>query len=40
MAAEILETWFQTEYQPNLEDDACLEAVEQIEQAYAKSADG
>lgn len=39
MAAEILETWFQTSYQPNQEDEACLGAVKQIEQAYAKSAD-
>lgn len=40
MAVEILETWFETSYQPNQEDDACVDAVRQIEQAYAKPVNG
>ena len=40
MAVEILETWYETSYQPNQEDDACLDAVRQIEQAYAKLDNG
>ena len=40
MALEILETWFETSYQPNTEDDACLEAVKQIEGDYTRSNDG
>ncbi|MGD8605093.1 MAG: RpiB/LacA/LacB family sugar-phosphate isomerase [Anaerolineales bacterium] len=35
MAAEILETWFKTSYQPNSEDDACLRSLELIEQAHS-----
>lgn len=35
MAAEILDVWFGTHYQPNQEDDACLRSVAQIEQAYS-----
>lgn len=40
MAAEILETWFSTSYQPNQDDDACVDAVKQIERAYAISSNG
>ena len=38
MAGEILETWFDTEYQPNSEDDACLDQVRGIETAYMAQA--
>jgi ribose 5-phosphate isomerase B len=31
---EILETWFNTAYQPNPEDDACLDQIAQIERKY------
>ncbi len=34
VAKEILETWFDTSYQPNEEDDACLAEVQAIEEAY------
>lgn len=34
IAKEILDTWFNTSYQPNAEDDACLQEVEEIEAAY------
>jgi ribose 5-phosphate isomerase B len=40
MAVEILETWFETSYLPNQEDDACLDAVRQIEQAYTQPDNG
>jgi ribose 5-phosphate isomerase B len=33
---EILESWFETPYQPNPEDDACLQQVLEIEKRYAK----
>jgi ribose 5-phosphate isomerase B len=33
-ATEILETWFNTTYQPNPEDDACLDRIAQIERKY------
>ncbi len=35
MAIEILERWFDTTYQPNEEDDACLARVAAIEAAYS-----
>jgi ribose 5-phosphate isomerase B len=34
VAREILDSWFETAYQPNAEDDACLAAVDDLEQAY------
>jgi ribose 5-phosphate isomerase B len=34
VATEILESWFNTAYLPNPEDDACLAAVNEIELAY------
>ena len=34
MADEILESWFETSYQPNEEDDKCLAQVEAIEAHY------
>ena len=34
VAEEILEKWFETEYQPNEEDDTCLSQVDEIEQTY------
>jgi ribose 5-phosphate isomerase B len=37
IAGEILDTWLNTSYKPNPEDDACLLAVGEIEAAYAKS---
>jgi ribose 5-phosphate isomerase B len=33
-AGEILNTWFNTAYQPNPQDDACIRQIEQIEQKY------
>lgn len=33
MVKEILETWFDTDYQPNEEDDACLAALAEIDRA-------
>lgn len=36
VAKEIIETWFRTEYEPNQEDDACIEEVRAIERAYSK----
>lgn len=39
IAEEILEKWFETEYQPNEEDDACLAQIEEIESLYSKSSD-
>jgi len=35
VAEEILQTWFDTRYQPNAEDDACLAAVREIESGRA-----
>ncbi len=37
IAEEILDKWFETEYQPNEEDDACLAQIEEIEHHYSKS---
>jgi ribose 5-phosphate isomerase B len=34
LAEEILDKWFETEYQPNEEDDTCLAQVEALEQTY------
>jgi ribose 5-phosphate isomerase B len=34
VAGEIIQAWFATRYKPNPEDDACLAAVEAIDQAY------
>jgi ribose 5-phosphate isomerase B len=34
IALEILEAWFKTSYQPNLEDDACLAALSELEHDY------
>ena len=34
MAAEILKSWFETAYQPNEEDDACLAQVAALEKRY------
>ena len=35
IAGEILEVWFDTTYQPNPEDDACLVLVDQLESKYS-----
>jgi ribose 5-phosphate isomerase B len=37
MANEILEAWFDTQYQPNPEDDTCLAQIDDIEARYRKS---
>jgi ribose 5-phosphate isomerase B len=34
VAEEILDKWFEIEYQPNEEDDTCLAQVEEIERVY------
>lgn len=34
MADEILESWFATTYQPNAEDDTCLQQVAALEEKY------
>ena len=34
VAEEILEKWFETEYQPNEEDDTCLAQIDEIERTY------
>jgi ribose 5-phosphate isomerase B len=34
VAGEILDSWFETSYQPNPEDDACLAQVEALEAEY------
>ncbi len=34
IALEILQAWFETQYQPNPEDDACLQALQKLEAAY------
>lgn len=34
LAEEILDKWFETEYQPNQEDDACLAQIEELERVY------
>lgn len=36
VAKEILEAWFTTSYQPNSDDDACLQAVDQLEADYLR----
>jgi ribose 5-phosphate isomerase B len=36
IAVEILKTWQNTSYQPNQEDDACLAALNHLEQDYFK----
>jgi ribose 5-phosphate isomerase B len=36
LAQEILETWLETEYEPNEEDDACLSALAEMEPAGGK----
>jgi ribose 5-phosphate isomerase B len=38
VAQEILDAWFETGYQPNPEDDACLSQLMSIEQAYHQHA--
>ncbi len=38
MAAEILESWFNTGYQPNEEDDTCLSQVAALEEKYTSAA--
>lgn len=40
IAVEILEAWFSTSYQPNEEDDACLVALNRLEQDYLARNDG
>ncbi len=37
VAREILETWFNTAYEPNEVDDTCLQQVAAIEQKYMRS---
>lgn len=34
VAREILDKWFETEYEPNDEDDACLAVVEDLDRRY------
>jgi ribose 5-phosphate isomerase B len=34
VAEEILDKWFETEYQPNEEDEACLAQIEELERMY------
>ena len=34
VAEEILEKWFETEYQPNEKDDTCLAQIDEIERTY------
>ena len=36
MVREILEAWFNTSYQPNPEDDACMLGLQAIERTYMK----
>jgi ribose 5-phosphate isomerase B len=40
MAKEILEAWFNTGYQANQEDDACLAQLEQIDSQYRRQLSG
>lgn len=35
IAEEILDKWFETEYQPNEEDDTCLAQLEEVERTYS-----
>jgi ribose 5-phosphate isomerase B len=37
LAVEILEAWFNTNYQPNPEDDACLAHINQMEAGFGSS---
>jgi hypothetical protein len=37
MAGEILAIWFDTKYQSNPEDDACLTQIAQLESKYTSS---
>lgn len=37
VAGEILEAWFETRYQPNPEDDACLAQIEALEVEYMQA---
>ncbi len=38
LSREILESWFETKYQPNAEDNACIDAVREIEQDHSGGA--
>lgn len=38
VALETLSAWFSTAYQPNADDDACLEEVQALEERYRRSA--
>ncbi len=38
IAKEIIESWLGTQYQPNAEDDACIEAVHAIERQHQAEA--
>ncbi|MGD2058287.1 MAG: RpiB/LacA/LacB family sugar-phosphate isomerase [Anaerolineales bacterium] len=40
VAGEILETWFETRYQPNPEDDACLAQVDALEADFMLPIEG
>ncbi len=37
IALEILDAWFGTPYQPNPEDEACLQALRELEAAYSRA---
>jgi len=37
LASEILQAWFEARYEPNPEDDACLQAVSSIEQDFSRA---
>jgi ribose 5-phosphate isomerase B len=37
VAQEILEAWFDTDYQPNEVDDTCLAQLQELEEKYAKT---
>jgi ribose 5-phosphate isomerase B len=39
IAKEILDTWFNTQYEPNQEDDSCLAQVVEIENTYVHAPD-
>ena len=34
VAKEILDAWFETSYEPNIEDDKCIEQIQKLEQKY------
>lgn len=38
LALEILNAWFSTTYQPNADDDACLEELQALEERYRRPA--